>query len=104
MTVADALALADRLQRDATTSRQVDWPALQIDLLLAAKFLRALTRSKEPAEVVDARAVADRFERDGNSTLRPDWDVTAEAMVDGAAQLRQLTVGLQPADVVAIDD
>jgi hypothetical protein len=104
ITVADVRALADRLQDAGTTSRRIDWPALQQDLLLAAKFLRALTRSREPAETVDARTLAASFERDGNSALRPDWDLTTEAMVDGALQLRALTADLQATAVVKIDD
>jgi hypothetical protein len=104
ITVADVRALADRLQDAGTTSRRIDWPALQQDLLLAAKFLRALTRSKEPAEAVDARTLAASFERDGATKARVDWDIAQESMIDGAAQLRALTADLQSTAVVAIDD
>jgi hypothetical protein len=52
ITVADAHALADRLQRGGETSRRVDWEALQQDLVLAAKFLRALTRPWHSSDAI----------------------------------------------------
>jgi hypothetical protein len=52
ITIADAHALADRLHRAGTTSRRVDWEVVQPDILLAAKFLRALTRPWHSSDAI----------------------------------------------------
>ena len=51
-TVADAHALAGRLHGYATTTRRVDWEACQHDMLLAAKYLPALTRPWHPSDAI----------------------------------------------------
>jgi hypothetical protein len=51
-TLADVHALAGRLQLVGTTSRRVDWDTVQPQILLAAKFLRALTRPWHSSDAI----------------------------------------------------
>lgn len=101
MTVADVDALAGRLERDATTSRQVDWPALQQDLVLGAKFLTALTRTAEDESV---RALAGRLTAAGTATRLPAFEPVKEDMVLAAKQLHELTAAKNATDAVSLDD
>jgi len=104
MTVADVQALADRFERDAVTSRPVDWPLLQVDMVLGARFLRALTTSREPAEVVDIRDLAAALERNGTTKRRPDdWEAVQETLQSGVQCLRELTAAMNGSDAVRID-
>ena len=102
--VADVRALADRVQRGATTTRQLDWPALQEDLVLGARFMRSLSRASEAGETEDIRALAERIAAAGAATKRPDWEPLQEQMVAAAARLHELTAAMNATDAISIGE